>query len=73
MYVNRLLNAITRGNATPTMNELGLQIRRLCPLKGVQSWNRIDQSTRDAVVQAVLDKFDIGEDFHSDEQAQDYS
>ncbi|KAL7243484.1 hypothetical protein ACSBR1_015807 [Camellia fascicularis] len=58
------------GNATPTTNELGLQIRWLCPLKGVKSWNKIDQSIKD-VVQVVLDKFDIGEDFHSDEQAQE--
>ncbi|KAL7230021.1 hypothetical protein ACSBR2_008547 [Camellia fascicularis] len=42
---------MTRGNATPATNELGLQIGRLCPLKG--------------------DKFDIVDDFHTDEQAQE--
>ncbi|KAL7259990.1 hypothetical protein ACSBR1_005784 [Camellia fascicularis] len=62
---------MTRGNATLAANELGLQIRQLCPFKGVKSWKKIDQSIKDAVVQAVLDKFDIGEDFHTDEQAQE--
>ncbi|CAL5340595.1 unnamed protein product [Camellia sinensis] len=71
VYVNRMLNALTRGNATPATNELGLQIRRLCPLKGVKSWKKIDQSIKDAVVQAVLDTFEIGEDFHTDQQAQE--
>ncbi|CAL5385083.1 unnamed protein product [Camellia sinensis] len=33
VYVNRALNAITGGNGTPATNELGLQIRRLCPLQ----------------------------------------
>ncbi|KAL7174227.1 hypothetical protein ACSBR2_033477 [Camellia fascicularis] len=54
VYVNRTLNALTGGNTTPATNELGLQIRRLCPLKGVKSWKKIDQSIKDAVVQAVL-------------------
>ncbi|KAL7243910.1 hypothetical protein ACSBR1_016178 [Camellia fascicularis] len=71
VYVNRMLNALTRGNATPATNELGLQIRRLCPLKGVKSWKKMDQSIKDAVVQVVLDMFEIGEDFHTDQQAQE--
>ncbi|KAL7232221.1 hypothetical protein ACSBR2_010281 [Camellia fascicularis] len=71
VYVNRMLNALTGGNATPATNELGLQIRRLCPLKGVKSWKKIDKSIKDAVVQAVLDTFEIGEDFHTDQQAQE--
>ncbi|KAL7260719.1 hypothetical protein ACSBR1_006394 [Camellia fascicularis] len=70
VYVNRVLNAITGGNATPATNELGLQIRQLCPLQSVKSWIKIDQSTKDAVIQAVLDKFVIGDDFDNDEQAQ---
>ncbi|KAL7243393.1 hypothetical protein ACSBR1_015733 [Camellia fascicularis] len=71
VYVNRVLNAITGGNATPATNELGLQIRRLCPLQSVKSWRKIDESTKDAVVQGVLDKFVIGDDFANDEQAQE--
>ncbi|KAL7176759.1 hypothetical protein ACSBR2_030164 [Camellia fascicularis] len=71
VYVNRMLNALTGGNATPVTNELGLQIRQLCPLKGVKSWKKIDQSVKDAVVQAVLDTFEIGEDFHTDQQVQE--
>ncbi|KAI8011858.1 hypothetical protein LOK49_LG06G01194 [Camellia lanceoleosa] len=48
VYVNRVLNAITGENAIPTTNELGLQIRRLCPLQSMKSWKKIDQSTKDA-------------------------
>ncbi|KAL7193863.1 hypothetical protein ACSBR2_025492 [Camellia fascicularis] len=59
VYVNRMLNALTGGNATPATNELGLQIRRLCPLKGVKSWKKIDQSIKDVVVQAVLVSSDL--------------
>ncbi|THF99816.1 hypothetical protein TEA_003975 [Camellia sinensis var. sinensis] len=70
VYVNRVLNAITGGNATPATNELRLQIRRLCPLQSLKSWRKIDQSTKDAVIQAMLDKFVIGDDFDNDEQAQ---
>ncbi|GMP31469.1 hypothetical protein CsSME_00005669 [Camellia sinensis var. sinensis] len=66
-----MLNALTEGNATLATNELGLQIRRLCPLKGVKSWKKIDKSIKDAVVQAVLDEFEIGEDFHTNQQAQE--
>ncbi|KAI7982205.1 hypothetical protein LOK49_LG15G00499 [Camellia lanceoleosa] len=44
----------------PATNELGLQIRRLCPLKGVKSWKKIDQSIKDAVVQAVLKRSKAG-------------
>ncbi|KAL7188234.1 hypothetical protein ACSBR1_038153 [Camellia fascicularis] len=69
-YSNRVLNAITGGNATPATNELGLQIRRLCPLQSVKSWRKINESTKDAVIQAVPDKFVIGDDFDNDEQAQ---
>ncbi|KAL7167412.1 hypothetical protein ACSBR2_037968 [Camellia fascicularis] len=71
VYVNRMLNALTGGNATPATNELGLQIRRLCPLKGVKLWKKMDQSIKDTVVQAVLDMFEIREDFHTDQQAQE--
>ncbi|CAL5386135.1 unnamed protein product [Camellia sinensis] len=70
VYVNRVLNAITGGNATPATNELRLQIRRLCPLQSLKSWRKIDQSTKDAVIQVMLDKFVIGDDFDNDEQAQ---
>ncbi|KAL7263295.1 hypothetical protein ACSBR1_001464 [Camellia fascicularis] len=54
VYVNRMLNALIKGNATPATNELGLQIRRLCRLKEMKSWKKIDQSIKDVVLQAVL-------------------
>ncbi|KAL7178907.1 hypothetical protein ACSBR1_042302 [Camellia fascicularis] len=37
----------------------------------MKSWRKIDQSTKDTVVQGVLDKFVIGDDFDNDEQAQE--
>lgn len=57
--------------ATPATNELGIQIRTLCPLKDVKSWLDLDETTKAAVIQAVLDKFQIGDDFHNDLQAQE--
>ncbi|KAL7251661.1 hypothetical protein ACSBR1_013500 [Camellia fascicularis] len=56
--------------ATPATNELGIQIRTLCPVKDVKSWLDLDETTKSAVIQAVLDKFQIGDDFHNDLQAQ---
>ncbi|KAL7250300.1 hypothetical protein ACSBR1_012328 [Camellia fascicularis] len=50
VYVNCMLNALTGGNAMPATNQLGLQIRQLCPLKGLKSWKKIDQSIKDVVV-----------------------
>ncbi|KAL7173758.1 hypothetical protein ACSBR2_033086 [Camellia fascicularis] len=57
--------------ATPATNELGIQIRTLCPVKDVKSWLDLDETTKSAVIQAVLDKFQIGDDFHNDLQAQE--
>ncbi|KAL7179337.1 hypothetical protein ACSBR1_042680 [Camellia fascicularis] len=57
--------------ATPATNELGIQIRTLCPLKDVKSWLDLDETTKATVIQAVLDKFQIGDDFHNDLQAQE--
>ncbi|XP_028062607.1 uncharacterized protein LOC114265934 [Camellia sinensis] len=57
--------------ATPATNELGIQIRTLCPLKDVKSWLDLDETTKAAVIQGVLDKFQIGDDFHNDLQAQE--
>ncbi|KAL7167894.1 hypothetical protein ACSBR2_038349 [Camellia fascicularis] len=70
VHIDRVLNAMTGDYATPTANELGLQIRSMCPLKDVTSWLNMDETTKAIVIQAVLDKFDIGDDFHSDSQAQ---
>ncbi|KAL7184497.1 hypothetical protein ACSBR2_026622 [Camellia fascicularis] len=58
-----------RRECHPATNELGSQIRWLCPLESMKSWRKIDQSTKNAVVQGVLDKFVIGDDFDNDEQA----
>ncbi|CAL5339149.1 unnamed protein product [Camellia sinensis] len=56
--------------ATPATNELGIQIRSLYLVKDVKSWLDLDETTKSAVIQAILDKFEIGDDFHNDLQAQ---
>ncbi|CAL5382766.1 unnamed protein product [Camellia sinensis] len=70
---------MTSKYATPATNELGIQIRSLCPVKDVNSWLDLDETTKSAVIQAVLviditcpqdDKFEIGDDFYNDLQAQ---
>ncbi|CAL5406572.1 unnamed protein product [Camellia sinensis] len=71
VHIDRGLNAMTGKYATPATNELGIQIRTLCPLKDVKSWLDLDETTKAAVIQAVLDKFQIGDDFHNDLQAQE--
>ncbi|GMP62294.1 hypothetical protein CsSME_00024450 [Camellia sinensis var. sinensis] len=70
VHIDHGLNAMTGKYATPTTNELGIQIRSLCPVKDVKSWLDLDETTKSAVIQAVLDKFEIGDDFHNDLQAQ---
>ncbi|CAL5342100.1 unnamed protein product [Camellia sinensis] len=69
VHIDRGLNAMTGKYSTPTTNELGIQIRTLCPLKDVKSWLDLDETTKAAVIQG--DKFQIGDDFHNDLQAQE--
>ncbi|KAL7183087.1 hypothetical protein ACSBR1_041713 [Camellia fascicularis] len=45
---------MTSKYATPTTNELGIQIRSLCPIKDVKSWLDLDETTKSAVIQAIL-------------------
>ncbi|KAF5934254.1 hypothetical protein HYC85_030425 [Camellia sinensis] len=71
VHIDRGLNAMTSKYATPATNELEIQIRTLCPLKDVKSWLDLDETTKAAVIQGVLDKFQIGDDFHNDLQAQE--
>ncbi|KAL7254871.1 hypothetical protein ACSBR1_009092 [Camellia fascicularis] len=40
--------------ATLVANEMGLQIRSLCPLKDVTLWLNIDETTKATIIQAVL-------------------
>ncbi|KAL7171316.1 hypothetical protein ACSBR2_036048 [Camellia fascicularis] len=56
VHIDRVLNAMTRYYATPVANELGLQIRSLCPLKDVTSWLNMDETTKATVIQTVLEK-----------------
>ncbi|CAL5411193.1 unnamed protein product [Camellia sinensis] len=79
VHIDRELNAMTGKYATSATNELGIQIRTLCPVKDVKSWLDLDETTKSAIIQAVLvtditcpqdDKFQIRDDFHNDLQAQ---
>ncbi|KAL7262035.1 hypothetical protein ACSBR1_000424 [Camellia fascicularis] len=54
VYVNWVLNAIIGGNATQATNELGLQIRRLCPL---QSRNNLKQEFLELEEQGIDDPY----------------
>ncbi|CAL5348756.1 unnamed protein product [Camellia sinensis] len=37
--------------ATPRSDEIGIQIRRMCPIQGINSWTVADPATKGAVVQ----------------------
>ncbi|GMQ03071.1 hypothetical protein CsSME_00049022 [Camellia sinensis var. sinensis] len=54
VHIDRALNAMTGKYATPATNELAIQIRSLCPVKDVKSWLDLDETTKSAVIQAVL-------------------
>ncbi|CAL5384393.1 unnamed protein product [Camellia sinensis] len=54
VHIDRELNAMTGKYATPATNELGIQIRTLCPLKDVKSWLDLDETTKAAIIQGVL-------------------
>lgn len=54
VHIDHALNAMTRKYAILATNELGLQIRSLCPLKDVKSWLNMDKTTKAVVIQAVL-------------------
>ncbi|CAL5420730.1 unnamed protein product [Camellia sinensis] len=54
VHIDRELNAMTGKYATPVTNELGIQIRTVCPVKFVKSWLDLDETTKSAVIQAVL-------------------
>ncbi|CAL5332472.1 unnamed protein product [Camellia sinensis] len=55
MYIpiTETFNAFEGVLATPGSNEIGLQIRRMCLIQGVNSWIVADPATKAAVVQAV--------------------
>ncbi|GAB2275837.1 hypothetical protein Dimus_010582 [Dionaea muscipula] len=41
-------------------NEFGVQIRRICPTEGfTHSWNGVDSTVKEPIMQAVKDKFQI--------------
>ncbi|GAB2296618.1 hypothetical protein Dimus_030728 [Dionaea muscipula] len=47
-------------NASCVANEFGVQIRRICPTEGfAHSWNSVDSTVKEAIMQAIRDKFQI--------------
>ncbi|GAB2285534.1 hypothetical protein Dimus_019982 [Dionaea muscipula] len=47
-------------NASCVANEFGVQIRRICPTEGfAHSWNDVDSTVKEAIMQAIRDKFQI--------------
>ncbi|THG16517.1 hypothetical protein TEA_009613 [Camellia sinensis var. sinensis] len=54
VHIDHGLNAMTGKYATPATNKLGIQIKSLCPVKDVKSWLDLDETTKSAVIQAVL-------------------
>ncbi|KAL7169732.1 hypothetical protein ACSBR2_034713 [Camellia fascicularis] len=50
VHIDRALNAMTGKYATPATNELGIQIRSLCPMKDVKAWLDLDETTKSVVI-----------------------
>ncbi|KAG5553252.1 hypothetical protein RHGRI_011196 [Rhododendron griersonianum] len=47
-------------NATMAVTDLGVQIRRFCPIQGfAHSWKSVDPMAKKAILQCNRDKFDI--------------
>ncbi|XP_028089997.1 uncharacterized protein LOC114290318 [Camellia sinensis] len=51
--ITETFNAFEGVLATPESNEIGLQIRRMCPIQGVNSWTVANPATKVAIVQVV--------------------
>ncbi|GMP69088.1 hypothetical protein CsSME_00028482 [Camellia sinensis var. sinensis] len=68
--VTETFNAFEGVLATPGANEIGIQIRRMCPIQGVKSWTVADPTTKGAVVQAVRDTFEIGDNYEDNALSQ---
>ena len=47
------LNALCGMNASAVANEIGIQIRRMCPIQGIKSWSNVDEATKAAIIQVV--------------------
>ncbi|GAB2285847.1 hypothetical protein Dimus_020287 [Dionaea muscipula] len=54
------MRAFCGTNASCVANEFGVQIRRICPTEGfAHSWNDVDSTVKEAIMQAIRDKFQI--------------
>ncbi|GAB2266080.1 hypothetical protein Dimus_001108 [Dionaea muscipula] len=54
------MRAFSWTNASCVANEFGVQIRRICPTEGfAHSWNDVDSTVKEAIMQAIRDKFQI--------------
>ncbi|XP_038986586.1 uncharacterized protein LOC120112091 [Phoenix dactylifera] len=57
-------NALCGINAPKVASLLRVYIRRMCPIKGIPTWRHVDEATQSAIIQSVLDKFKISDDYH---------
>ncbi|KAF5950173.1 hypothetical protein HYC85_012166 [Camellia sinensis] len=72
MYIpiTETFNAFEGVLATSESNEIGLQIRRMCPIQGVNSWTVANPATKAAIVQVVRDKFEIEDNYEENSLSQ---
>ncbi|CAL5389969.1 unnamed protein product [Camellia sinensis] len=69
--ITEIFNAFEGVLVTPGANEIGIQIRRMCPIQGVKNWIVADLATKGVVVQAVRDKFEIGDNYEDNALSQE--
>ncbi|KAH7864468.1 hypothetical protein Vadar_029892 [Vaccinium darrowii] len=63
-------NSLCGINASKATSLLGVYLRMMCPIKNTPTWRHVDPATQSAVIQAVLDKCKISDDYHGNPIAQ---
>ncbi|KAH7845904.1 hypothetical protein Vadar_007259 [Vaccinium darrowii] len=58
-------NSLCGINASKATTLLGVYIRRMSPVKNTPTWWHIDEATQSAIIQSVLDKVNISDDYHN--------
>ncbi|KAH7836698.1 hypothetical protein Vadar_004479 [Vaccinium darrowii] len=63
-------NSLCGINASKATSLLGVYLRMMCPIKNTPTWSHVDPATQSAVIQAVLDKCKISDDYFGNPIAQ---
>ncbi|KAH7840723.1 hypothetical protein Vadar_020696 [Vaccinium darrowii] len=63
-------NSLCSINDSKATSLLGVYLRMMCPIKNTPTWRHVDPATQSAVIQAVLDKCKISDDYHGNPIAQ---